>query len=483
MEKDHQENVVARFYRKIAATITKGRVPTLLGIAVLIAGLAAGVLLVQNRQFFGLRASPEISPRDIRITNITDSSFTVSWTTDKQTLGFVKWGEENVSINKATASDKDVAGFTHSVTISELSPNTSYFFKIASSGKEFDNNGIAWQTTTGTTLAPPSESNLIFGTILTPGNLPAENALVYVSIGGGSMLSATTGQDGSWIIALSNARSQDLTSYVNINEASTLAEISVQAGPLGVASAQVYPTAAHPSPPITLGQIHDFRNLPPSSEGTAPEASIEFPEEATRSSGFSIPEQITAPSPKMVTLESIEEGEAVTSTKPEFFGEGPTGTTLTITVESEPVTEEVTIDNSGNWGWSPPEGLSAGIHKITIKWRDASGILRTLSRSFIVQAAEEPAFEATPSATATPTPTPTPSPSPSPTPTPTASPSPTPTATPTPSPTPISTGAAIPEAGSTIPTIALFVLGIASIIFGGLLAVLSFSKKTEINSN
>jgi len=99
---------------------------------------------------------------------------------------------------------------------------------------------------------------------------------------------------------------------------------------------------------------------------------------------------IASPSAETVTLESLDEDEIITSTEPEFFGEGPPGTTITITIESDPITDQTTISSLGGWNWSPPEGLSEGAHKITITWRDASGILRTLTRTFIVQASEGP---------------------------------------------------------------------------------------------
>ncbi len=444
----------------------KSKIPTILGIALLVFGLAAGILLVQNRQIFRLGASPQSSPKDVRITNITDASFTVSWVTDKSTGGFVSWGETENSLSKTELDEIGEMNDTHSVTVQGLTENKAYYFEISSDGTNYDNNGIPWQVTTGAKLASPTGTDSIAGSVLTATGSPAGNSIVYITLAGASPLSTITSQNGSWVIPISSARDQGLNSFVNINETTTLIEISVQAGARGVATAQIYPASAKPTPPITLGKSHDFKSLPPSETSGIPTASINLPSEATPSSSFDIPEGGTAtPSAEIVTLESIEEGEVVTSTDPEFFGEGPPGTTITITIESDPVTDTVTIPYSGDWDWSPPKDLEEGTHKITITWRDVSGILRTLTRTFIVQASEGPAFESTPSGS-TPTPSPTASA------TPTLSPSPTASAT------PVSTTAGIPDSGNLKPTILYSIIGLGLITFSLVLGSFAF-RKTE----
>jgi hypothetical protein len=448
----------------------KNKIPTLLGILLLVFGLAAGILLVQNRQIFKLGAAPQTSPKDIRITNITDVSFTVSWATDKETGGFILWGETENSLTKTELNEISEISDTHSVTVQGLSPDKTYFFEISSDGADFDNNGIPWQITTGPDLLGQTIPNSISGTILTATGTPAEKAIVYVTLAGASPLSTTTSQNGSWVIPISSARSQNLTSFININETTTLVEISVQAGARGVATAQIYPASAKPAPPIILGESMDFKNEPASETGGIPKANINLPDEATPSSGFEVLDDIANPSTETVTLESLDEEETITSIEPEFFGEGPPGTTITITIESDPITDQTTISSSGDWSWSPPEGLSEGAHKITITWRDASGILRTLTRTFIVQAAEGPAFESTPSAT--PTSTPTSSPTASPTPTL----SPTPTASATPTATATSTASGVPDSGNLKPTVLYSIMGLGLIIFSLTLGFFTFRK-------
>jgi hypothetical protein len=430
----------------------KSKIPTILGVVLLTIGLAAGVLLVRNRQIFRLGASVENAPKDVRITNITEGSFTVSWVTDKEVLGFITWGDNENSLTRTEEDDVGSTSLTHTTSVKGLSAEKTYFFKINSGGAEYDNNGLSWQVTTGPALAETAKSNIISGSVLTPTGSPANNALVYITVGGGSPLSTITSQNGSWVISLSPARTSNLNSLIIIDEKTTLLEISVNAGTDGVSSAQIYLQSAKPVPAMILGQVHDFKNLPPSQEAEIPTASVGLPETSTPSSGFEIGETTATPSAKTVTLQSVTEGETVSTTKPEFFGEAPPGTTLTITIESDPITDQVGVSTNGLWNWTPPSNLSEGEHTITIKWTDASGILRTLTRTFVVSAAEGPAFVATPSATISPTPT--------------ASSTPTPTATITATPT---TQAAVPVSGSLTPTLLLSIMGVGTVAFAFML--------------
>lgn len=429
----------------------KGKIPTIIGIVLLSLGVAFGVFLVKNRQIFKLGASPDAAPNNVRITNITDTSFNVSWTTAKETTGFVSWGKTASATDQVESSDAlGEKGFTHFFTINALSPETAYYFKIGSDGSEYDNNGATWQVKTGTTLSEPQDNLLINGTVLSSTGSPEKNTLVYVTVGGGSPLSTITSETGVWLLPISIARNQNLDSYVQIDPKTTLLEISVNSGQDGVASAQIYPQSANPVPPIIIGSTHDFKNQPVSENSGLPNANIQIPaNQATQSSGFNVEQNTATVSAKTVTLDSLEQGEVINTTDPEFFGKGPKGTAITVTVESDPQTEQLTVPSSGDWKWSPPQDLTPGTHKVTIVWRDAQGILRNLTRDFIVQASEGPAFVSTPSATPT-------TASATPTIRPTSTPRSTATASATPTP---------PETGSLTPTLVLSIMGIGVIAF------------------
>lgn len=434
----------------------KGKIPTIVGIIVLVFGLAAGVIAVQSKLFLRLGATGESSPKNVRITNIGPSSFSVSWLTDIQINGFIVYGESESNLAGVKTETSTGPNYAHLTEITGLKPGTTYFFKINSGDEVFDNNGVAWQIQTKEESPQEDSTFLISGNVLTATSTPVANALVYVSAGAATF-STLISQNGNWIIPLPSS----------LNNSSTLLEISVQAGADGISTAQIYPTSANPVPTMILGQTHDFRNLPPSEGTEIPAASVVIPEETTPESGFDVTNSTVNSTVKTVTLESLVDGEIINTTKPELLGDAPAGTVLTIVIESEVINGEVTVPASEKWSWEVPTDLTPGEHKVTITWKDATGITRTLIRSFVVSAAEGPAFEATPSATPTFTPISTP------TTTPEASPS-TPTTTPeatfTPTPTLFATASAtpfpVPESGSLTPTIFVSIMGVGLIIFG-----------------
>lgn len=429
--------------------IKKSKIPTILGIIILLAGTFAGVFFLNMNQIFRIGASASATPKDVRVSNISDGSVTISWVTDLATTGFLIWGESQGSINKTenegSQSDKFL---THNISITGLKANTPYFYKINSEGATFDNNGVPWEFTTGAALNTNPNSQVISGSVIDSSGQPAKRALVYITVGG-YLASSQTSDTGNFVYQLGSIRTPDLKSYAEINPTQTLLEISVSAGQEGVSSAQIFPQSANPIPPMVLGQVYDLRNLQPSVNSQAPSADLSLPQNSTQESKFNVASSSGSLSPTSVILESVKEGEIITTTEPEFFGKGPGGETITVTIHSdEVVTDSVTIPKNGSWSYVVPSNLSPGAHSITITWRDVSGITRTLTRNFVVQASELPSFEATPSGS------------------PTASPTATPRSTPRATPTSSVSAEPVPITGDLTPTLLLSIMGIAVMAFG-----------------
>ena len=437
----------------------KIKIPTLIGIIVLVFGVTAGVLLISSKQLFKLGAQGTNPPKNVRISNITGDSFTATWTTQEESVSLLLWGSDKTNLAKSEADEIAGAGFTHSVTVRGLTSQKVYYFIINSGGEEYDNNDIPWQVTTGAQLAQPETPNIISGSVLTATGTPATNALIHIQVGGAGLLSTIASENGSWVVTLSSLRTTDLSSYYQISESADIIEISAQAGPAGVSSAQIYTESAKPVPPLILGQVHDYKNLPPSQTESVPGADPRLPSSNERSSGFNVDYSIPESTPSAVTLDSINEGETVSSELPEFFGEGPPGIEIDITVESDTITTSIDVDENGTWSWSPDENLEPGSHTISITWIDAGGILQSITKNFIVQASEVPVYEATPSALPTPE-----------------------VATPTASPIPTATSAATPppqpRSGIAKPTLILYFMGMGLLTISGAIVYFAFEDKS-----
>lgn len=429
--------------------IKKLKLPTILGVIVLAFGVVAGIFLINSRQVFKIAANVSAIPKNVRVANITNTSATVSWTTDVKSNGFVKWGGTGVTLNKVATDTEIVERYVHSVDILDIDPNTTIYFKINSNGKDYDNQGVAWQATTLPSGITSTESRIASGTVLnSDAKTPAE-AIVYLSING-TVLSSTTSAEGNFVIPISK--------YLDTVQETTAIEISVQASTFGTALAIVYPKSIKFMPTMILGKSYDFRTTTIEDDNQLPESSLSLPESIEVSSRFEVTRSSEIKeTTSTLSVDSIDEGEIITTVDPEFFGSGPKNAEIEIQVESELQTGIVNTNSKGTWKWSPPNNLEAGEHKLTVKWRDTSGILRTVSRTFIVSAAEGPAFESTPSATPVKTSTP--------------------VATSTPSSSLIPTSSlppAVPETGSLTPTLGLFIMG-----FGVLLSSLFVYRKID----
>ncbi len=96
---------------------------------------------------------------NINVTDITDSSATISWTTDQPTQGVVEYGT-TTSYGAAISGLSEET--THSITITNLAPSTTYHFRIAASST----NG----TTTYSSNSSFKTNGVIFITINSPAN-------------------------------------------------------------------------------------------------------------------------------------------------------------------------------------------------------------------------------------------------------------------------------------------------------------------------
>ncbi len=439
------------------------KIPTLVGLIVLLAGIAAGVYFIQQSPNWLLRASPESKPKQVKITNITDGSFAVSWVTDEATSGFVKYSTDS-SFDLVAKDDRDqLSGKTnnyktHHVTVKGLTPQSRYQFKIGSGRSIFDNNGQPFDTTTAPKLsqAEPA-SDVAYGNVVNQNDQPVEGAIVYLSLNGATPLSTISKSSGNWVIPLNTARSEDLNNFATYDKSASIEDIFVQAADSGFATAIATTGNDNPLPTIKLGNNHDFRTTGGSNNTENPIGQMleeQNPPDIELDGLTSNDSQETNFDNQQLTIINPSQDENLNTQRPEFLGTAPAKQTLTITVESEPVyTGTVQVDENGNWSWEPPADLEPGDHTITVSMADGT----TESKTFTVLAQGDsslPALTATPSAQISPTPTIMP----------TSSPTPTPTAIASRSSMPATTSG-VPTSGILTPTLTLIVIGLGLISF------------------
>ncbi len=205
-------------------------IPTLLGLGVLVVGLVVGVVVFgSGTGVFAPRASAESTPKNIKVTNITDRSFSVTFETDVASSGFVKYGTSPDSTKTQIGDDRDQITGTvkpyplHQITVSGLDPQTKYYFVLGTNSSSlFDDEGKPFEVTTAKRASSPPPAKTIYGSVLTQAGGPAAGALVFIRLEGAGELSALVRDSGSWAVPLSNARTSDGSTYASITPESAL---------------------------------------------------------------------------------------------------------------------------------------------------------------------------------------------------------------------------------------------------------------------
>lgn len=88
----------------------------------------------------------DVKPQDVVISGVTENSAKVTWTTDQEALSNIEYGTSPTSLT-FSAPEVEKAK-SHSVDLTLLSKNTTYYFQIAVGEEKFDNGGIPWTFTT-----------------------------------------------------------------------------------------------------------------------------------------------------------------------------------------------------------------------------------------------------------------------------------------------------------------------------------------------
>ncbi|NLE76976.1 MAG: DNRLRE domain-containing protein [Chloroflexi bacterium] len=212
----------------------------------------------------GVQAAPLGAPviSEMRVTNVRDITFTVSWITNEASNGVVHYG--TTAALGSTANDSRGAGHvgnTHYVVLTGLAPDTLYYFDIQSGTTVQNNGGSHFTQTTGPTLTPPV-SDAIYGPVwMAGGSVQAVGSIVYITLqdnnGAGSggqaaPLSALVDGTGYWYTNLGSVRVAGLGGYFSYSPSGDMVQLYAQGGPAGTNSQTVDTSNDSPAPAMTL---------------------------------------------------------------------------------------------------------------------------------------------------------------------------------------------------------------------------------------
>lgn len=377
------------------------RIPTIVGMALVVSILVGIYYFYQNRS---LKVAPEIIPSKVKISNVGDNKFSVSWVTSTETTGAVEYAPVGEKLANKAKDERDngLAGkyLTHHINVEGLQPNTQYAFRILSGEKEsrFDNNGSPYTVTTGPVIGKTPTSDNFYGNVVLSSKQNATGAIVYLSIPGGGVASTLVHESGNYAITLSTIRSSDGRSYVSYDPSATIVSVVVESGNLQTVSAITLANST-PVPTITLGQNIDFLT-PGETPGVAqivPETPAIYNVEP-----LSEPDVNAVTTPSVTLLNPKESGETLYTLRPEFRGTGTAGLTLSIALKGQKsISDTVIVGTDGTWSWAPVIDLKTGKQTITVSYIGSGGVTQKIEREFTIATSTtglDPAFVSSPSA-------------------------------------------------------------------------------------
>jgi len=375
-------------------SIWNKRIPTLLGLTMISIGIIVTSVLVQTGVITIGQAAPAENPENVRITNVTATSFTVSYTTQAQVLGSLSYGTtsdfSSIGFDDRDQKNQDAQPYTlHYITVKNLKPSTQYFFSVTSGTDTYLHNGEPFQVTTGPVISqePPTQAPAS-GKIVLPDGMAPKEVIIYLSSTGTQTLSALS-INGSYILPLNSLRTENFSSYALLQKDQKITGLAI--GKTQTSTIVLLASQTNPVPAITLSQNYDFTYQ--TTPIASPSAQTNFP---------SFTATISNITPEILTPKNAQ---GFSDTQPVFKGTAQPGEDVQIIVQSDPEYKTtVTANASGTWSYRPPQDLAPGEHTITIITRDASGIVKRIMRPFTVYAAgNQVAQSATPSATPKPT--------------------------------------------------------------------------------
>lgn len=235
----------------------KLKIPTILGLSIIILGIIAGVFLTLREQTFTSQAAPNATPENITISNISDTEVVISWQTSFPALSFLTYGTTNPNEttlldDRDLLLDKPSLHTIHYVTVKNLIPSTVYKFKVISGKLSSD----IQEFKTANPIDSSTGSKPIIGTVVDE-NMPLAEGIVYLSIANATTQSSLIKQSGNFLIPTSDIRSMDLSSNITLSE-DTIGKLSIISSKEQTNVLFKFKDIENTLPPIHIGQDLDL---------------------------------------------------------------------------------------------------------------------------------------------------------------------------------------------------------------------------------
>ena len=255
------------------------KLPTITGVFILAGGTLLGLILVNNKQIFKLKASEEGKISNFQVSNITDNSANISFIYSLKTECFVRWGEKDNQLENTAIRQNQSESYSQYFAMNGLKPSQKYFLRTYCEKNEYSDANKSWSFRTGSKTLITSDPLFVSGVVLDNKSQPAENTLVYITTEGGKTLSSLTTKTGSWLIDVSKTYNSTLSKYMDINPL-TVFYVNAEQSPKSNAFVTIQLSLINKIPPVKLGNNYNYKNEGAlmGSENKVPESFIFLPE-------------------------------------------------------------------------------------------------------------------------------------------------------------------------------------------------------------
>jgi len=169
--------------------------------------------------------------RAIRVANVRDTSFTVSWVTDVASTGTVGWRLGTSSASPTFAVDvrgADTSSTVHQVTVTGLAASTRYVFDVTAGATTETNGGTHFAVTTGPVFANLPATDSVYGTVVRKDGTTPSAVTIHLTASGSAGTSAPlatlvrTADAKAWLLGLGNLRTADASAAFAYTDATIL---------------------------------------------------------------------------------------------------------------------------------------------------------------------------------------------------------------------------------------------------------------------
>ena len=167
-------------------------------------------------------SAAETYPMRVLVTDINELGFTVTWTTNDSTEGYIQWADvPDPAAWNTTYDDRGDAAFTndtHRCKIKGLTYDTFYYFRILSGGTTYLNGSQPWAMNTTKIRSIIPGMHKVIRYLYMAGDVPAEGTIAYMTMDGSMPLSYLVSSTGYFQFSCSYARWRDAPNKVYSND-------------------------------------------------------------------------------------------------------------------------------------------------------------------------------------------------------------------------------------------------------------------------